>query len=62
MCTDTDTATDPDTETFILIGPCGDLCCTVRLAFVYLLLYVIFLSGLILWFLGNLWFDDLCEE
>ena len=19
-------------------------------------------SGLILWFLGNLWFDDLCEE
>ena len=26
MCTDTDTAADPDTDTFILIGPCGDLC------------------------------------
>ena len=24
MCTDTDRATDPDTETIILIGPCGD--------------------------------------
>ena len=21
-----------------------------------------FVSGLIVWFLGNLWFDDLCEE
>ena len=30
MCTDTDTAADPDTDTFILIGPCGDLCRTVR--------------------------------
>ena len=30
MCTDTDTATDPDTDTFILIGPHSDLCCTVR--------------------------------
>ena len=30
MCTDTDTATDPDTEMFILIGPCSDLCRTVR--------------------------------
>ena len=29
MCTDTDTATDPDTDTFILIGPCSDLCRTV---------------------------------
>ena len=31
MCTDTDTATDPDTETLILIGPCSDLCRTVRI-------------------------------
>ena len=29
-CTDTDTATVPDAETFILIGPCGDLCRNVR--------------------------------
>ena len=28
MCTDT--ATDSGTETFILIGPCSDLCRTVR--------------------------------
>ena len=30
MCTDTDTATDSGTETFILIRPCSDLCRTVR--------------------------------
>ena len=29
LCIDTDTATDVDTETFILIRPCGDLCHTV---------------------------------
>ena len=29
-CTDTDTATDQDTDTFILIGPCSDLCLNVR--------------------------------
>ena len=26
MCADTDTAIDPDTETFILFGPYSDLC------------------------------------
>ena len=30
MCTDTDTATDPDTEMFVLIEPCSDLFRTVR--------------------------------
>ena len=30
MCTDTDTATNPDTETFILIGLCSGLCGSVR--------------------------------
>ena len=36
------------------------------LMFVYVLLFIYnickFMSGLILWFYGNLWFDDLCEE
>ena len=31
MCTDTHTATDLDTEKFILIRPCGDLCHAVRI-------------------------------
>ena len=30
------------------------------LTFVYVLCK--FVSGLIVWFLGNLWFDDLCAE
>ena len=30
MCTDTDMATDPGTDTFILSGPCSDLCRTVQ--------------------------------
>ena len=30
MCTDTDTATDSATNTFILIWPCSDLCRTVQ--------------------------------
>ena len=30
--------------------------------FVYVLVYVSFCTGLILWFLNNLWFDDLRAE
>ena len=30
--------------------------------FVYVLFYVNLCTGLILWFLNNLWFDDLCAE
>ena len=30
--------------------------------FVYVLFYVNFVSGLILWFMDNLWFDDLRAE
>ena len=30
--------------------------------FVCVLFYVNLCSGLILWFLNNLWFDDLCAE
>ena len=26
---DTDRAVDPDTATFVLMGPCSDLCCSV---------------------------------
>ena len=29
---------------------------------VYVLFYVNFVSGLILWFMDNLWFDDLSAE
>ena len=29
MCTDKHTATGPDTDAFILMGPCSDLCRTV---------------------------------
>ena len=32
------------------------------LMFVSVLLYVNLCTGLILWFLNNLWFDDLCAE
>ena len=30
--------------------------------FVHVLFYVNLCTGLILWFLNNLWFDDLCAE
>ena len=30
--------------------------------FVYILFYVNFCIGLILWFLNNFWFDDFCAE
>ena len=30
--------------------------------FVYVLFLCKFVSGLILWFMDNLWFDDLCAE
>ena len=35
-----------------------------KFLFVVCVCFVIckFVSGLVLWFLGNLWFDDLCEE
>ena len=46
MCTDKDTATDPDTETFILIGPCSDLCRTVWACLSFVSLLVPLLASL----------------
>ena len=48
-----------------MIPVCPSLACFLKLLclmFVYFLFYVGFVSGLILWFLDDLWFDDLCAQ